>query len=148
MGGLLAVLFYALIFVFFVRASKRKKNAQSSGANRSAAKPAKPVPAPAQTNAGAAPVETAHAAPVEPSRPGAIAQSLTDFTPSPEFIGEGEAPGEHAEHVQIMEAREQARREHFDALDELRQANVDALRRAVILSEILSEPVALREPKH
>ena len=57
---------------------------------------------------------------------------------------QGESRAEHAQHRRRIleeEARLQAEK---DALEELRSANLEKLRSAVIMSEVLGKPVALR----
>lgn len=57
---------------------------------------------------------------------------------------QGESEAEHAEHRRRIAAEEAARRLEREALRDLREANRDKLRTAVIMSDVLSKPVALR----
>ena len=57
---------------------------------------------------------------------------------------EGESHEEHAEHLRRIEEEEAQRRQEREALDDLREANLDRLRAAVVMSEVLGKPVSLR----
>lgn len=57
---------------------------------------------------------------------------------------QGESEAEHAEHRLRAAAEEAARRQEHEALRELRAANRDKLRTAVVMSEVLGKPVSLR----
>lgn len=57
---------------------------------------------------------------------------------------QGESEAEHAEHRRRIAAEEAARRLEHETLRDLREANRDKLRTAVIMSEVLGKPIALR----
>lgn len=57
---------------------------------------------------------------------------------------QGESAAEHAEHQQKVLAEEARLREHHETLQELRHLNRQKLRSAVVMSEVLGKPVALR----
>ena len=85
------------------------------------AKPAKPVPK--------------QAAPV---------LHLENDDPEGSISTQGESAQEHARHRQkILAEEEQLRREHED-LQEIRSMNLEKLRTAVVMSEVLGKPVSLR----
>ena len=57
---------------------------------------------------------------------------------------QGESAEEHAEHHRRIEEEEAQRQQERDALADLREANLDRLRAAVVMSEVLGKPVSLR----
>ena len=57
---------------------------------------------------------------------------------------EGESHEEHAEHLRRIEAEEAQHRQEREAIEDLRAANREKLRAAVVMSEVLGKPVALR----
>ena len=100
--------------------------------------PAKPVKA--QAKPAAQPVKAA-AAPI-PATPSAPGTGSIRMDPSQGV--EGETVAEHSMHRQrAAQAEAQAQIEQ-EALQALRAANLQALRNAVVMKEILDKPVALR----
>ena len=100
--------------------------------------PAKPVKA--QAKPAAQPVKAA-AAPI-PATPSAPGTGSIRMDPSQGV--EGETVAEHSMHRQrAAQAEAQAQTEQ-EALQALRAANLQALRNAVVMKEILDKPVALR----
>lgn len=57
---------------------------------------------------------------------------------------QGESAAEHAEHQRKMQDADMYLQKEQEALQELRQLNRQKLRNAVVMSEILGKPVALR----
>ena len=57
---------------------------------------------------------------------------------------QGESAEEHAEHRRRIEAEEAQHRAEREALDDLRSANRERLRAAIVMSEVLGKPVSLR----
>ena len=57
---------------------------------------------------------------------------------------QGESIEEHAEHRRRIAEEEARHHQEREALSELRNANLEKLRTAVIMSEVLSKPVSLR----
>ena len=100
--------------------------------------PAKPVKA--QAKPAAQPVKAAAAPiPATPSAPGTGSIRM-----DPNQGVEGETVAEHSMHRQrAAQAEAQAQIEQ-EALQALRAANLQALRNAVVMKEILDKPVALR----
>ena len=60
------------------------------------------------------------------------------------FSMEGESHEEHAEHRRRIEEEEALHQQERDAIADLRAANLDKLRAAVVMSEVLGKPVSLR----
>ena len=58
---------------------------------------------------------------------------------------QGESAAEHDEHRRRIEEAEAQYRAEREALDDLRSANRQKLRAAVVMSEVLGKPVALRQ---
>ena len=57
---------------------------------------------------------------------------------------QGESDEEHAEHRRRIAAEEEMRQQEHETLRELREANLERLRAAVVMSEVLGKPVSLR----
>ena len=57
---------------------------------------------------------------------------------------QGESAEEHAKHHRRIQEEEARRQQEYDALADLREANLDKLRAAVVMSEVLGKPVSLR----
>ena len=57
---------------------------------------------------------------------------------------QGESAEEHAEHRRRIAEEEAQRHQELEALNDLRHANREKLRAAVVMSEVLGKPVALR----
>lgn len=60
---------------------------------------------------------------------------------------QGESEKEHRRHRERIEAEEKRQREQAESLRSMRQVNRQKLREAVIMSEVLGKPVALRGRK-
>ena len=116
--------------------ARPKANAKPAAAVPTA--PAKPVKA--QAKPAAQPVKAAAAPiPATPSAPGTGSIRM-----DPNQGVEGETVAEHSMHRQrAAQAEAQAQIEQ-EALQALRAANLQALRNAVVMKEILDKPVALR----
>lgn len=63
---------------------------------------------------------------------------------TPPMHREGESRAEHARHVERIRREEEELRRQQDELAELRNVNIEKLRSAVVMSEILDKPVSLR----
>ena len=67
-----------------------------------------------------------------------------DDAPEGSISTQGESPEEHARHRQRILAEEAQRRAEHETLQEVRHMNLQKLRTAVVVSEILDKPVSLR----
>lgn len=113
------------------------------------AKPAAPKVKAAQPKVKASrpqeqkPAPAAKAADVRPAGPAPVLL-LENDDPEGSISTQGESAEEHAKHRQkILAEEEQLRREH-ETLRELRDMNLEKLRTAVVMSEVLGKPVSLR----
>lgn len=96
------------------------------------AKPAKPLVKPAEP--AVKPVQK-KAAPV---------LFLENDEPEGSISTQGESAAEHALHRERILAREEALRREHEELLEIRSMNLQKLRTAVVMSEVLGKPVSLR----
>lgn len=69
---------------------------------------------------------------------------LDNDAPEGSISTQGENPAEHARHRQKVLAEEEQLRLEHQALQEVRSMNLQKLRTAVVMSEILDKPVSLR----
>lgn len=74
----------------------------------------------------------------------ALERGVTGSIQLPLEAMEGEAPLEHAAHRQRVIADEERLHQEHAQLQELRSANLQKLRSAVVMSEVLGKPVSLR----
>ena len=174
MSGLVMILMIFWLASAFTSGSKKNKQKakQKGGAPRAAAQP-KPKPAPKQAAAkpaAAAKVdplwsrrdaqqtgmplskeewkayinEMSEGLASKQSSPKPAARVHNDHPGEGSFSTQGESAEEHAAHRRRIEAEEAQLRQERDALDDLRTANRDKLRAAVVMSEVLGKPLALR----
>lgn len=112
-------------------------------ANPSAPKP-RPEPAPKPVQAApkpaAKPAPEAKTAKLPERKP----LHLQHDEPEGTVSTQGESAAEHAEHRRKVLAEEAKRREEHQAMEDLRAMNLQKLRTAVVMSEILDKPVSLR----
>ena len=158
MDGLIAII--VIIAIVNALTSGKKKKAeqakQKGGAQRAAqAKPQpKPKPAPRQVRIPYSKEEwNAYLSEING---GAPKKASPKPAPMPKLVPEiqevfegsistqGESDEEHAEHRRRIAEEEAMRRQERDALADLREANLDRLRAAVVMSEVLGKPVSLR----
>lgn len=102
----------------------------------------KPKAAPAATPTEASATPTA--APIKALESKALERGVTGSIQLPLEAMEGEAPLEHAAHRQRVIADEERLHQEHAQLRELRSANLQKLRSAVVMSEVLGKPVSLR----
>lgn len=74
----------------------------------------------------------------------AVKPALQHDDPEGTISTQGETHAEHAAHRRRILAEEERLQQEMDALAELRNANLQKLRTAVVMSEVLGKPVALR----
>ena len=160
MDGLIAILVIMFIFNLATSGSRKKKKqqaAQKGSAQRMAdVQPKqKPKPAPRQPKRNAQQripftKEEWKAYLNELSEDiapkDAISASIHEDSGASEgFVStQGESFEEHAEHRRRMAEEEARFHQEREALDDLRNANLEKLRAAVVMSEVLNKPVALR----
>ena len=161
MGGLIPLLIIFSIIEAIV--SKNKKKAEEAKRKaaipQSAAQPKpkpRPQPKPQQVripytkeewnefltelNGDIAPEKPKKQKPAPARRP--LTELHSEFESAPS--SEGESHEEHAEHLRRIEEEEAQHRQEREALNDLREANLDRLRAAVVMSEVLGKPVSLR----
>lgn len=106
----------------------------------------KPRPEPAPNPVQSAPKPVAKPAPE--ARPAKLPERkplhLQHDEPEGSVSTQGESAAEHAEHRRKVLAEEARRREEHQAMEDLRAMNLQKLRTAVVMSEILDKPVSLR----
>ena len=167
MGQLIAIfLIIGILNTLTSNKKKKKQNAQKSGAQRAAAVQPKQQPKPAaqQSKPASAKRQPAQQQRIPftkaewkaylnelsaelPPKAEAPAPAPVEFA---EELGEGfvstqgESFEEHAEHRRKIAEEEARRHQEREALDDLRNANLEKLRAAVVMSEVLGKPVALR----
>lgn len=101
-------------------------------AEEQAARPAEKSAAPAKPAAKAAPIQ---------ARP---LLHLENDEPEGSISTQGESAAEHAKHRQKVLAEEESLRLEHEALQDVRNMNLQKLRTAVVMSEVLGKPVSLR----
>lgn len=95
--------------------------------------------APARGKAAPAPRED-----LRPAAPKVVAPAPVEIPSEGSVSTQGESAEEHAEHQRRAAAEEAERRQAHEALRDLRAANRDRLRAAIVMSEVLNKPVSLR----
>ena len=164
MDGLIAILAIIWIANALLSGSKKKKQQAKAkgGAQRAAAQP-KPAPKPAVAKPAAPktrPASKQVRIPFSKEEWAAYLNELSEGLTPPEaqpaaprhdeFSGEGsvstqgESQEEHAEHHRRIADEEARLHQEREALNDLRAANLSKLRAAVVMSEVLGKPVALR----
>ena len=85
-------------------------------------------------------------APSKKAKPAKKPQPIVELHAEPEgsISTQGESDEEHAEHRRRIAAEEAMRQQEHETLRELREANLEKLRAAVVMSEVLGKPVSLR----
>lgn len=106
--------------------------------------PAKPVAAKPQ------PAKPANSRPAAVPKAAAkpSVRALEHDEPEGTVSTQGESAAEHAEHRRKVLAEEAQRREEHQAMEDLRAVNLQKLRSAVVMSEILDKPVSLRRREY
>ena len=151
-------LLVSLINTLTSRKKKRKQAEQKGGAQRAAAQPqakAKPNPAPKPKAQPQQRIPFSReewkaylmemAAQQEP-KPMTVAPARPAEDAHEGFVStQGESAEEHAEHHRRIVEEEMQRHQEREMLEDLRNANLEKLRAAVVMSEVLGKPVALRE---
>lgn len=155
MDGLITILIlYGLFRLIFGSRKKRRQNSAAKQPPRTA-KPvsfrdmdavpgasAKPAAVP-KAKPAAAPMNTT-AAKAKPAA--ATIKTAVPKTGSMEYNGlEGESEAEHTEHRERVLRLEHLQREASEAAASAYEVNLEQLRNAVIMSEILNRPVSLRK---
>ena len=161
MGGFIPLLIIFAIIESIVSKNKKKaEQAKKAGGAQRAAQPKpkskpKPQPKPQQVRVPYTKEEWSaflnelnrDIASDEPRRKAAPApqprvELHSEFEEGSSF--EGESHEEHAKHLRRIEEEEALHRQELEALNDLREANLDKLRAAVVMSEVLGKPVSLR----
>lgn len=159
MDGLVALIIMAVVASLFTQGKKAKKR---GGENRPAASarksgepkiPYAPAPNPVKPKAVVRAKPAARAVKVKtaPDLEDAVA-AMAAAHDEPEgsvstqgtYSTQGERPEEHAAHRARVAAQEENQRREQEALEDLRNMRVKELRAAVVMSEVLGKPVALR----
>ena len=166
-GWIVLLVIFGLINAFSSPGKKKKKaqTRRQGSAQQAAAPNPSPQPKPQQTrvpytkeewaaflnelnDAGtptkAAPKKSKAKNAAKKSAPQSSAQTRPDPFEDRTLTYEGESHEEHAKHLRRIEEEEARYQQERDALDELRSANLEKLRTAVVMSEVLGKPVSLR----
>lgn len=125
-------------------AGPRIPYAESGAPPRPAGKPAKPAPAAEPAGAAAKPTVTAAKPAQAAAKPAVTAVAAMATAPEGSLSTQGEQPLEHARHQARVAAREAQLRRERESMEALRNLRLEKLRAAVVMSEVLGKPVALR----